>query len=196
MPHPGSRSRSTKNLAAKARAEREERCERYKAFRAIDSAYRAGDLDALLTALDHPADFPNSLHPADLGLTEFPLEYAIYWSPFHFIETLLDRGCNPNYPDRSGFPSLIAALSTSRDDRLNILHLLLARGADVQQRGLNDWTPLHYAVSLDDGEAVKLLLAQGADIDARTRIDDCATPVQLAESCFRNAALKVFRAIT
>jgi len=27
-------------------------------------------------------------------------------------------GCNPNYPDRSGFPSLIAALSTLRDDRL------------------------------------------------------------------------------
>jgi ankyrin repeat protein len=181
-------------MAAKAKAE-QVRCKRYEAFRAIDSAYRAGDLGGLLTALGRPADFPNSLHPADLGLTEFPLEYAIYWSPFHFIETLLDRGCNPNYPDRSGFPSLIAALSTLRDDRLDIARLLLARGADVQQRGLNDWTPLHYAASLDDGGAVELLLAHGADGAARTRIDDCVTPIQLAESYACNAAIKAFRGI-
>lgn len=79
-------------MTTKAKAEQEERCERYEAFKAVDSAYRTGDLNALLTALGHPAEFPNSLHPVDLGLTEFPLEYAIYWSPVHFIETLLDRG--------------------------------------------------------------------------------------------------------
>lgn len=111
------------------------------------------------------------------------------------IEMLLDHGCNPNYPDLSGFPSLIAALSTLRGDRLDIVRLLLVRGADVQQRGSNDWTPLHHAVSLDDGDAVELLLAHGADIAARTRIDDRATPVQLAESCGCNAAIRVFRAI-
>jgi ankyrin repeat protein len=193
MPDPGSQAHSTTQMAAKAKAEQEERCERYKAFKAIDGAYRIGDLNALLAALGHPADFPNSSHPAHLGLTEFPLEYAIYWSPFHFLEMLLDRGSDPNYPDQSGFPSLIAALSTLRDDRLGIVRLLLARGADVQQRGLNDWTPLHYAASRDDGEAIELLLANGADIDARTRIDDCTTPVQLAESCGCNAAIRILR---
>jgi len=118
MPHRGSQDRLTTQMAAKTRAEQEARCERYEAFRAIDSAYRTGDLHGLLTALNHPADFPNSLHPAGLGLIEVPLEYAIYWSPAHFIETLLDHGCNPNSPDLPGFPSLIAALSTLRDDRL------------------------------------------------------------------------------
>ncbi|MBR1283037.1 hypothetical protein JQ597_13405 [Bradyrhizobium sp. AUGA SZCCT0177] len=66
----------------------------------------------------------------------------IYWSPLAFIETLLDCGANPNYPDRGGFPSLIAALSTDRPDRLELLRLLLSRGADTAQRGSNDWTPL------------------------------------------------------
>lgn len=66
----------------------------------------------------------------------------------------------------------------------------------MQQRGLNDWTPLHYAVSLDDAEAVEVLLAHGADVDARTRIDDCDTPVQLAESCGCKAVISIFGAIT
>lgn len=51
----------------------------------------------------------------------------------------------------------------------------------MQQRGLNDWTPPHYTVSLDDGDAVEPLLENGADI-ARARIDDWVTPVR-AESC-------------
>ncbi|MCK1710018.1 MULTISPECIES: hypothetical protein [unclassified Bradyrhizobium] len=132
-------------MAAKAKGEQEEGCEWYEAFKTIDRAFRVGDLNALLTALGHPADFPNSLHPVGLGLTEVPLVYAICWSPFHLIEMLLDHACNPNYPDLSGFPSLIAALSTLRGDRLDIVCLLPVRGADVQQRGLNDWTPLHHA---------------------------------------------------
>lgn len=90
---------------------------------------------------------------------------------------------------------MIAALSTSRDDRLEIVRLLLARGAHVQQRGLNDWTPLHYAVNLDDGLAIELLLAHGADIQARTRIDDCATPVEEAELHDRSAAIRAFRQV-
>lgn len=182
-------------MAASAKVGREKRCASHKVFKAIDRAYRRGDLDGLLTALGDPADFPDCLHPADLGLGDFPLEYAIYWSPLPFIETLLDHGANPNYPDRAGFPSLIAALSTSRDDRLEIVRLLLARGADVQQRGLNDWTPLHYAVNLDDGEAIEVLLAHGADIQARTRIDDCATPVEEADSHDRTAAIRAFRGV-
>ncbi len=182
MPRPGNPSTVSKaRMAADIKAKEEERCTKYRVFKAIDDAYRKGDIDALLVALGDPADFPNSLHPWDLGLGDCPLEYAIYWSPLAFIETLLDRGANPNYPDRAGFSSLIAALSTDRPDRLELLRLLLSRGADIAQRGLNDWTPLHYAVSRDDVPAIELLLAHGADVDARTRIDDFATPLEDAE---------------
>jgi uncharacterized protein len=182
MPRPGNPSAESKaRMAADIKAKAEERCTKYRVFKAIDDAYRKGDIDALLVALGDPADFPNSLHPSDLGLGDCPLEYAIYWSPLAFIETLLDHGANANYPDRAGFPSLIAALSTDRPDRLELLRLLLSRGADVAQRGLNDWTPLHYAVGRDDVPAIELLLARGADVNARTRIDDFTTPLEEAE---------------
>ncbi|MCK1293042.1 hypothetical protein [Bradyrhizobium sp. 30] len=74
-------------------------------------------------------------------------------------------------------------ISTLRADRMDLLRLLRALGADAQQRGLSDWTPPHYAVSLDDGDAVEPLFENGPDVEARIRIDDCVRPVQLTESC-------------
>jgi len=171
----------------------DERCAKHKVFKAIDDAYRSGDLAALVDALGNPPDFPNCTHPWDLGLGDFVLEYAIYWSPLDFVRTLLERGANPNYADQAGFPSLIAALSTKRPDKLDIVRLLLSFGADVQQRGVNDWTALHYAVSLDEPNAVELLLAHGADPHARTRIDECCTAVEEAERFGRKRALDALR---
>jgi ankyrin repeat protein len=187
MRRPGNPSGlSRTKTAAEVKNKQDERCAKYRVFKAIADGYRKGDLDALLEALGDPADFPNSLHPPDLGLGDFPLEYAIFWSLLAFIETLLEHGANPNYPDRAGFPSLIAALSA---DRLELLRLLLSRGADTAQRGLNDWTPLHYAVSRDDVAAIELLVAHGADVNARTRIDDLATPLEAAALLNRKGAL-------
>jgi uncharacterized protein len=61
------------------------------------------------------------------------------------------------------------------------LRLLLSFGADVNQRGVNDYTPLHTAVSERNRRAVEILLAAGADPDIRTRIDDCETAGEMAE---------------
>ena len=194
MRRPGNLSAISKaRMAAEKKAKEEERCAKYRVFKAIDDAYRKGDLDALLVALGDPADFPNSLHPLDLALGDFPLEYAIYWSPLGFVQTLLDHGANPNYPDRAGFPSLIAALSTDRPDRLELLRLLLLRGADTAQRGLNDWTPLHYAANRDDVAAIELLLAHGAGVDASTRIDDFTTPIEEAERLSHKSAVEALK---
>jgi ankyrin repeat protein len=70
----------------------------------------------------------------------------------------------------------------ARDDALTILQLLLSFGADPNQRGINDYTPLHLAAAEGLLEAVELLLAAGADPRLRTRIDDYETPRELAES--------------
>ena len=155
MPKRGYPSASTRARQEEERKRRRaDECARYAVFKAIDDAYRAGDLDALLEACGDPPDFPNAQHPHELGLG-YPLEYAIYWSPLPFIRTLLEHGADPNYDDGAGFPSLMATLSTQRPDKLDVVRLLLSFGASVAQRGLNDWTPLHYAANLDDADAVE-----------------------------------------
>src|SRR5680860_224550 len=117
----------------------EDNCERYRLFKAIDDAFKAGDIEALRMALGNSLRWFDGPMPFELGLGH-PLEYAIYWSPL---------GSSVNYEDHAGFPALIAALSTDRHgrgDRLDVLKLLLRHGAEMT-RGLNDWTPLHYAAN-------------------------------------------------
>jgi ankyrin repeat protein len=146
---------------------------------AIHEAYRRGDLEALRTLLGNPPDFPNCRGPRGVG--DIILEYAIYHSPLSFVRTLLELGADPNYEDPGGFPSLVATISTDRSDRYELVELLLSRGANIQQRGVNDYTPLHYAAGRNDAKLIELLLARGADPNARTRIDEFATTAQEAE---------------
>jgi ankyrin repeat protein len=144
----------------------------------LHEAFVRGDMQAVRELLGNPPDFPNTRGPRGVG--EIVLEYAIYWSPLPFIRALLELGADPNYGDHAGFPSLIAALSTTRPDKTKILALLLSYGADIQQRGHNDYTPLHWAAVHGDLESVKLLVGSNADLKARTRIDDYE-PLQAAE---------------
>jgi uncharacterized protein len=163
-----------------------ERCAEYEKFKKIDAAFRAGDLAALRAAVDDPASVPNGPMPLTIGPC---LEYAIYHSPLPFVRTLLEIGADPNPPDHAGFPPLIAALSCSRprpgspgrSDLLEILELLLAFKSDPNQRGINDYTPLHMAVSEHNLRAIELLLQANANPRLRTRIDDCETPREMAE---------------
>ncbi|HZI80584.1 MAG TPA: ankyrin repeat domain-containing protein [Vicinamibacterales bacterium] len=165
----------------------EDPCADEKRFQRIDAAFAAGDLAALRAAVDDPPDFPNNLMPMAVGPI---LTYAIYWSPLRFIEELLAIGADPNGHDNDGFPPLIAALckthphagSPARDDVVEVLTRLLDAGADPNQRGLNDWTALHCAVVETNVDAVRLLLARGADPALRTRIDDCETALDLARA--------------
>ena len=155
--------------------------------RRIDEAFRAGDLEALRAAVDDPATVPNGRMPMAIGSC---LVYAIYHSPLSFIRALLEIGADPNAPADDGFPPLIAALSCSRDiagadkrtDVDEVIRLLLAFGADPNQRGVNDYTALHMAVAERNIRAIQLLLDGGADPELATRIDDYETPRHMAEA--------------
>ena len=126
----------------------------------IHEAFKRGDLETLLVVLDDPPGLINTPNSDAFGHC---LEYAIYHSPLLMVRQLLELGANPNYEDNAGFPSLIAALTTVRDDRYEIIDLLLTFGADIQQRGLNGFTPLHSAAAGNDPKAIELLLSHGAD---------------------------------
>ena len=159
----------------------------------LHQAFKRGDVHELKMALGNPPDFPNCPTPMTIGNV---LEYAIYHSPLSFIQTLLKLGANPNYENHAGFPSLIAALTCSeRSDRKELIQLLVASGANIQQRGINDYTPLHFAASNDDVPMIEFLLACGADPTAKTAIDDCTTPLEEAEILGQSRAIDALRQV-
>ena len=170
-----------------ARQSEEERCAEARKLQRIDDAFRKGSLEDLQAAVDDASILPDGVIHDTVGCA---LVYAIYWSPLPFIAKLLEVGANPNVEVDDGFPPLIAALVTGRDqpgsnrrtDVDDVLRLLLAHGANPNQRGINDYTALHMAVAERDASAVKLLLAYGADRTLRTRIDDYETPLEMADT--------------
>jgi hypothetical protein len=165
----------------------DERCAEARKFQRIDDAFKQGDLEALRAAVDDPALVPNGRMSNTIGPC---LVYAIYHSPLPFIRTLLEIGADPNAPVDDGFPPLVAALTCTRDvqgakrrtDVDEIVRLLLSFGTDPNQRGINDYTPLHMAVAERNALAVQILLDGGADPELRTRIDECETPLEMARA--------------
>jgi ankyrin repeat protein len=74
-----------------------------------------------------------------------------------------------------GYTPLLCAIESRAPDRELRLELLLAAGAPVNQKGINDWTPAHMAAARDDVAALRILVRRGADLTIRTEIDDYAT---------------------
>jgi hypothetical protein len=163
------------------------RCAEFRKLERIEAAFRAGDLEALRAAVDDPLTIPNGPMPDAIGSC---LVFATFWSPLPFVRTLLDLGADPNAPADDGFPPLIAALGTGRQtpgantrtDVDDLVRLLLRRGANPNQRGINDWTALHVAVAERQPLCALYLLDAGADASLRTRIDDCDTPLEMARA--------------
>jgi uncharacterized protein len=159
----------------------------------IHEAFKSGDLETLRSAAGDLPEFPNCRIPP---MSTHCLEYAIYHSPFSFIQTLVDLGADPNYKEHGGFPSIIAALSTDREDKYRIVEFLISSGADVNQRGVNDYTPLHYAAARNDPSAIELLVSNGADLAAQTRIDDFTTPLEEAQNLNCFDAVKILKGLS
>jgi len=159
----------------------------------IHEAFRQGDLETLLIVLDDPPGLINTPNSDAFGHC---LEYAIYHSPLPMVRQLLELGANPNYEDHAGFPSLIAALTSEREDTCEIVELLLSFGANIQQRGMNGFTPLHCAAARDNPKAIELLLSHGADPIARTNVDDFTTPIEEAGNGGCSEAIQTLRKLT
>jgi uncharacterized protein len=176
-------------------------CEDAARFLRLDAAFKAGNVAALRAELGDPEGFPNVIADPAMGLC---LPYAIFHSPIAGIQALLEQGADPNADEHDGFPPLIAVVSCLqsapgspvRPDAHAVLELLLASGADVGQRGINDYTPLHYAAGLGDLRAVEILLAAGADPNEITRIDDLSTPLEEAERAGHVEVVERLRPVT
>ena len=99
------------------------------------------------------------------------------------VELLLDRDANINQVDRYIQTPLDRFVLTPlfvacRSGHEEVVKLLLARGADINQANDVGSTPLYVACYNGHGEVVELLLARGADINQATR--DSTTPLSIS----------------
>lgn len=151
---------------------------------------RNSDLEGVRLALSDPADWADA---RETFTNNNVMSLALIESSVAFVRELLDLGADANYEDLGGFPSLLTVLSGDRPEEYELLELLLARGADIQRRGINGYTPLHMAASKNDDRAIALLLAHGADPAARTHVDYDETPFEVAR---RGQHVKAMRALS
>lgn len=146
--------------------------------------------------------FASALHAAPID----ELTLAASNDNVRSMTTLLQRGVDPNGRDARGRSALESAVREGSANaldallRLTVLDVnsvnaadesplmlaallgqldaakkLVARGARVDKPG---WTPLHYACSGPDDGVIAWLLAQGADVDARS--PNGSTPLMMA----------------
>jgi ankyrin repeat protein len=161
----------------------EDSAARLQLVHSLHDIFVRGDFDDLAKALGPSPRWYDELLPMELHLGT-PLNLAIEWSPFDLIVALLDAGANSNACDEYGFTALFKAIEhprgTKRPDQLEIIRLLISRGADPNGRGIHNHTPLHHAVVCRNVPAIELLLAEGSDVTLPYLIDLRSTPLDMA----------------
>ncbi len=104
------------------------------------------------------------------GMGEFnmpPIMIACWGSRLDMVRSLVERGADVDYNELDEGGPLTFAAAT---ENLPLLNLLLALGAQVDgQSPLGGETALHKAVFRMRCEAVRILIAHGADVNQPTR---------------------------
>ncbi len=113
------------------------------------------------------------------GLTA--LHYAVRGGKLPLIRLLLERGAPVNALDVDGLTPLLHLSKTrSKADPIPVMELLAAGGADLDARDEKQSTLLMYFARQGKTEAVRWLLAHGADRDARNERGKAAADVARA----------------
>lgn len=152
-------------------------------FKMIWAAMRASDIEALRKFQNEIADFPGG---RDGWLNRPWIVTAIQSGAPQTVTWMIETGVPLVFCDDEGTTVLHACIDQFAEHKSATMHdsmrALIAAGADVNLKGLNDWTPLHLAVARGDIVALKILLDAGADPNIRTTIDDYDTPLEYAQT--------------
>jgi tetratricopeptide (TPR) repeat protein len=114
-----------------------------------------------------------------------PLYSASYRGNLEMVKLLVENGADINIRMYRGFTPLMGALSMRQH---GVVRYLLSRNASVNMADCRGETPLMHAVgSMTTQEIIELLIAKGADVNARN--DNGESVLQKASS----AAAKILR---
>lgn len=132
-----------------------------------------GAVDLVSEILETEPDLTDAFSPD--GFTA--LHIACSFGHTKIVSALLTRGADPEAVSHNGL-ALRPLHSAINHDALNVVHLLLDRGADVNGRMTRGVTPLHGAAHQGNLAVAEALLLRGADPTATT--DDGRHPVDVA----------------
>lgn len=145
----------------------------------VFQAAQSGDANRLKDILESHPNLANTENSD--GLT--PLGYASHFGNTAAVQVLLEHGADINavsHSKLSFIPSntaLHAAIAGERN--IDVIQLLLARGAQTNIFDSNHHTALHTAAFHDDNlDIIRLLLEHGADVNAQ--VEDGDTALSLA----------------
>ncbi|MDX1931803.1 MAG: ankyrin repeat domain-containing protein [Capsulimonadales bacterium] len=151
-------------------------------FKAIDS----GTAEDVRQALAQGGD-PNGLDPNGLPFVLITVSRINVSEAKEKLIALLDAGGDPNRGKESFLPLHTGALAR----KIDLMEVLVDRGADVNLRSGSGTTPLHCAVIADSVEVAHFLLKRGADPSKTDRSGK--TPLQMAEKSKATAVAAVLR---
>jgi len=164
-------------------------------------AARRSDLDIFEAAAVGMLDRISSLLRGEAGLVHAfstdgftPLHLSAYFGHPSTARVLLDHGADFEAESRNGLglrPLHSAAAHRQMGVSLEIVRLLLDRGADPNRSQKGGYTPLHQAAARAHLKMIELLLDRSADVNART--DDGRTPLTLARDNGHDAASELLR---
>jgi uncharacterized protein len=128
----------------------------------VADAVMKGDKAALRTLLDQKADV-NA--PQVDGATA--LHWAVYRDELETVDLLLGAGARPDAANREKVTPIAMA---SLYGNAPIIDRLLKGGANAKQLGPNGETLVMYAARNGRADAIKLLVAAGADVNAKEKV--------------------------
>jgi ankyrin len=98
-----------------------------------------------------------------------PLHLASYFGNIEIVRLLLNHGADPEAAEGNMGDKPLHRVACgeykSQEDGVRVAQLLLDRGADINTRRKDDWTPLHLASYFGNAEIVQLLIDHGAEVD-------------------------------
>jgi len=137
---------------------------------------------------------PDLVNVADSTSSEYALEQAVFYEKSELVKVLLDLGADPNQLNDQGQLALHTAIElfeSSSEVSMQLVELLLVRGADVEARGYPDFTALHRACAVDSIPIALLLIERGASLTAAAEawVDGGRTPLDAANTqCYKELA--------
>jgi ankyrin repeat protein len=128
---------------------------------------------------------PELVNVPDAVSSEYALEQAVFHEKCELVQVLLDLGADPDQLNDQGNLALHSAIQLferSPEVALQLVEVLLARGADLEARGFPDFTALHRACAVNAIPIAMTLIDRGASLTAAAEawVDGGRTPLDVA----------------